>query len=287
MENFISFQKMKKTIILLSFFVFIVGGCISKQGIQTDISYKNTDDTGISYKVITNADGFNAVLLGSIGKQQYEIDLSNRIVHCLKIIEQFDFDEDGFTDALIQHNCCGGNGALDTYFFVSYKGNNNFQISEEFGYTWNEPIIEKWNNKTSVVVQETNIGFNNDDEIDITERYVLENGKALIVESIKKEELIALKEIRTNEFSVDDQDEIKHLYFDLDSDNINDTITCTFWGRWGSILVQEIKFSSGIKVEGISTGCRRIGVLETTTNNVHDLVCGLDYILRWNGKEYE
>jgi hypothetical protein len=280
---------MKKTILFLSIFAFVVGGCkqVKKQQVQTDISYQTTASTGISYKVADNIEGFNSVLLGLVGELQYEIDLTDYNIQCLRIIEQLDFDEDSFTDALIEHNCCGGNGALNTYFFVSYKGNGYFQVTEQFGYTWDNPIIEKWDNKISVVVKETNIGSNTDDEIDITERYILENGKALLVESIEKEELTALEEIRASEFSFDNRDEIKYLYFDLDGDNINDTITCTFWDRWGSILVDEIKFSSGIIIKGISTGCKRIGVLETKTNNINDLVCGIDYILRWNGTEYE
>ena len=68
---------------------------------------------------------------------------------------------------------------------------------------------------------------------------------------------------------------------------IEDKITCTFWDRWGTILISEIEFSSGIIMEGNSTGCKRVGVLETKTNNFHDLVCGDDHILRWNGKEYK
>ena len=255
---------------------------------KTEISSENEEvktepEINVSYQITGDN---NNELVGVVEGQKYKIDLSDDIM-CLRIIEQVDFDEDGLTDALIEHNPCGGNSALNTYFFVSYKGRGFFQVTKEFGYSWEDPVIEKWNNQTSVLVESMHSGYNNDETGNVKERYILKDGKALPVESMKKNELVVLKEIRASEFSYDNPDEIKYLYFDLDGDNVNDKITCTFWVRWGEILISEIEFSSGTTMGAISSGCKRVGVLETKTDNVRDLVCGDDHILRWNGKKYE
>lgn len=261
------------------FFISVVNFFPFNNLIASDLLKKQK----ISYKI---TDSENNELIAIVDGLEYKIGLPANIM-CINIIEQLDFDGDALTDALIEHNACGGNGAANSYFFVSYGGDGVFHVTKEFGYSWEEPLIEKWNNKISVIVEKTNFGYNNDDAIVETERYILKNGEALLTESITKTELEALKEIRAKEFSFENPDEIKFLYFDLDGDNAEDKITCTFWERWGTILISKIEFSSGITSENISVGCKRVGILDTKTNNVNDLVCGIDNILRWNGKEYK
>jgi len=232
---------------------------------------------GISYELVKEENDFLAHgLLGLVDGEKYKIDLPAG-VECIGMVKQLDFDEDGLPDVLMENiSACGGNGAANSFFFVSYKGNGGFQITKEFGYSWNEPLIEKWDDKTSVVVE-------NDDAT--KERYILQDGKAVLVESTKKTELVALKEIKATDF--EDPDDVKELRFDLDGDGKDDIITCTFWERWGIIQVANITFSSGIVVTDFSDGCERIGVLATKTNKIHDLVCGDDLILRWDGKTYK
>ncbi len=72
------------------------------------------------------------------------------------------------------------------YFFVSYKGEGFFELSKQFGYSWKKVKLEKWNNKMSVIVESLNAGMNNDEERNIKERYILDDGKAQLVESMKK-----------------------------------------------------------------------------------------------------
>ena len=277
-------KKGKLLFFVIILFFLLCASCSLSKKVPAPESESSNSQPNLLYKIANND---ASELVGIVEGREYKIDLSLDGASCIRIIEQSDFDDDGLLDALIEENACGGNGALDSYFFVSYKGNGFFQRTKNFGYTWNDPLIEKWNDKTSVVVESINFGVNNDDSSHKIERYILKDGQALLVESMKKQKLIVLKEIRASEFSSDNPDEVKYLNFDLDGDNKEDEITCTFWERWGSILVSKIKFSSGITTDDISTGCKRIGVLETKTNNIHDLVCDEDDILRWNGKKYE
>ena len=241
----------------------------------TEIREQTEEQNGISYELVKGGDYmFSAELFGLVEGKKHKIDIP---AECIRIVKSLDFDEDGFPDVLMENiSACGGNGAANSFFFVSYKGNGGFQITKEFGYSWNEPLIEKWDDKTSVVVE-------NDDAT--KERYILQDGKAVLVESTKKTELVALKEIKATDF--EDPDDVKELRFDLDGDGKDDIITCTFWERWGIIQVANITFSSGIVVTDFSDGCERIGVLATKTNKIHDLVCGDDLILRWDGKTYK
>jgi len=224
-------------------------------------------------------------LYALIEGQEYKINISEWLM-CMEIVDQRDFDNDGMNDALVKNiEACGGNGALNSFFFVAYKGAGYFSISSEFGNCWDDPVIEKWNNQWSVIVESTNgEGYSNDKSITVRERYIFKDGKAIMVESLSKSSLSVLKEIVATEFSYDNPDEIKKILYDLDSDGKLDTIICSFWERWGEIL-WDVHFASGIITES-NQGCDRIGILNSKTNGVNDLVCGEDYVFKWNGEDY-
>jgi hypothetical protein len=259
---------------------------VKESVIPNELNKKNSIEP-ISVDYITSGDEDSFLkkeLYAKVEGQRYKVDL-DKDIQCISLVKQLDFDGDGLNDALIQNiTACGGNGAANSFFFVSYSGEGFFNISKEFGYSWVDPIIEKWENTWSVLVQSNNAGANNYEPIEVKERYILKDGKAFLVETMKKNGLVALKEINATEFSFEKPDEIKYLYFDLDGDGLTDKIICTFWERWGAIN-WSIEFSSGIKFEG-GGGCKRIGVLESKTLGVHDIVCGCDYVYKWNGKKY-
>lgn len=56
------------------------------------------------------------------------------------------------------------------------------------------------------------------------------------------------------------------------------------WQRWGRIN-WVVRFLSKREVSS-DVACKRIGVLNTKTNGVNDLVCDQDKVLHWNGREY-
>lgn len=122
---------------------------------------------------------FDTLRATDSGKIYTLIDQSKK--SCLQIVDQRDWDGNGLIDALVRHvNACGGNGAEDSFFIVSAFGNGRFQLSDEFGYTSNDPVIEKWKNRWSAVVVSNNEGFNNTQRPEeIKERFVLDAGKAV------------------------------------------------------------------------------------------------------------
>lgn len=115
-------------------------------------------------------------------------------------------------------------------------------------------------------------------------RYVLKQGKIISVEEIKPVELIALKEVRANEFDVKKINEKRLIYFDMDNDGRTDTVFCEFFHRSES-LNWEIKFANK-KVFKSNLDCKRIGVLCSVTYSYNDLVIDKNIIISCYGRGY-
>ena len=114
---------------------------------------------------------------------------------CLEVIDQRDFDGNGFVDALVEYILgCGGNCCGDSFFFVSNLG-GRFELSDEFGYSWSDPVIEKWKGRWSVLVVSASEGVDNRELLETTQRLILEAGKAVQVEEWKRKEMESVTEI--------------------------------------------------------------------------------------------
>jgi hypothetical protein len=207
---------------------------------------------------------------------------------CLSIVDQKDFDADGYVDALVEHiNGCGGNCCGNSYFFVSYDGNGKFRKSQDFGYSWsNGPTIERWKEHWSVQVLSENQGVNTDDVQEVTERFVLDSGKAVRVEQSHVDPLPAEIELKSSSFDPKVPDERRSIAFDLDNDGVPDTISATLVFRWGT-LDWIVNFANGKTTEGGGRSCKRIGVLRASSHGVRDLVCDLNTVLHWDGRQYK
>ncbi len=224
-------------------------------------------------------------LRANINGQDYEL-ISEEENLCLDLTDQRDYDKNGSVDALVTNIvACGGNGTGNSFFFISYLGDGHFERSSEFGgISWSEPEIQEWKGVWSVVTTSANEGMNTDAPIEIKERFVLDAGNAVKVEESERKEIIALVELKSEDFDFQKIDEVKEILFDLDGDGIEDKIIGRLWHRWGRV-VWSVSFSQGGGFES-SGGCKRVGILSTTTVNVHDIVCDHDTIYRWNGNEY-
>ncbi len=115
-------------------------------------------------------------------------------------------------------------------------------------------------------------------------RNIAKSTKAIKVEETERKELVSLTEMKSDDFDFE-KDETKAMFFDLDNDGVNDKIEGRLWHRWGRVLWR-IEFSSGKTFEN-GIGSKRIGVLKSKTNGVHDIVSDLDDILKWNGLKYK
>src|SRR5579864_4390385 len=98
----------------------------------------------------------------------------------MNIVDQRDFDGDGFTDALV--SVYSGKCCPLSYFFVSALGGGRFLVGDRFGDAWVESKIEQWNGVWSVVLTSYTIGFTSARQIETTRRFVLRGGKAVKVE---------------------------------------------------------------------------------------------------------
>lgn len=203
---------------------------------------------------------------------------------CLVIVSQQDFDGNGTTDALIEDlSACGGNGAGSSYFFISYLGEGYFRVSNPTDCcARQDPVIEGWQGRPSVVVTLSNEGVNQEDPETTRIRYVLRSGEAVKVEESTKGNLVALAELRYAQFTQGRVNQVLRLRYDLNRDGVPDTLFGTPWERWGRINWSARLSGVGDIPERGDANCKRLGVLGSMTNGVHDLVCDQDTILRWD-----
>jgi hypothetical protein len=238
----------------------------------------------IAYQIEEDSDGFAKQVVAKLNGQTYiVVPFSDK--KCLNITDQRDYDGDGWQDALIEDiTACGGNGSQNQFFFISFNGKGRFRQTEPFGYTTEPPSIQKYLNQWSVLVESNSEGVNTNPAMNKLERFILTFGRAFMVESSEVKSIQAIKEITAPEVSSEMETKLL-LEYDLNSDGELDQILGSLWGRWGRIM-WSVEMSSGEVAPQNDYSCKRLGVLESVTKGVHDLVCDQDTILRWNGGVY-
>lgn len=224
-----------------------------------------------------------------LGESDYENEINGILskfdltedLYLFDIIKK-DFDKDGDKDFLLENNVNGGgNGAPNNYFFLINK-NGKYEISDDIGSSYKSFKIKEINNETVIELISNNYGYNEDEPEEETISGILRNDE-LIIDVIKTEKLISIKEVLVSDFNSDDPAEKIILEYDLDGDNINEKIICSKWARWGAVLA-EIKKGDKVILDNFSG--KRIGILKSITNGMHDLVEDLDRVLYWNGHKY-
>lgn len=231
----------------------------------------------------SESDGiFDKELYAKVDGYEYKVDLPSDI--CINIIEQKDFDLDGTDDVLVENvQACGGNAIGNSYFFVTYEGEGFFNVSNEFGSNvYSKPQIENWQGKPSVVIIDTNLGRNKEKSYTAKERYILKQGKAVRVETSKKQEMTVIKEIRNSDF-YNKEDQTITMEYDLNNDGVNEVFHVNFWDRWNAVIFDLI---INDKTYHCSSGSTRVGISSEITNGFHDIVLDDDNFYKWNGNNY-
>ena len=192
-----------------------------------------------------------------------------------------DLDNDGVKEAVLRThgggNCCG-----PTFFIVDKVEDGFFSVLTHEELTgWPSVSIKDGTNGTEIWVHNLSEGYENTSQERTLAILTLKNGKLeLRAKYFNHASLVSELEVTAAEVS---SGENKILEVDLDLDGKMDQMVCSYWARWGAVSC-DINSSQHGEFH-LSGGCNRIGVLETTTNGMRDLVCNRDDIFRFNREE--
>ena len=135
------------------------------------------------------------------------------------------------------------------------------------------------------MVEDANVGINQDKKYTKKNRYVFKDGKMELVETMKLQPMVALKEINSFDFHDGKEESILKLEFDMDENGIMDYFEFYYWERWDSMLIQGF-YLNDVKIQDCSMGMLRLGVLSSKTKGMHDLVIDENRIVKWDGEKY-
>lgn len=240
---------------------------------QTQIKYSVSKNNNSSY--------FSSLDAYVNGEKHKLVKFNDEL--CLTIEKIADFNQDGFDDVLVEIiNGCGGNCCGNSYRIYSFDG-DNFRETKTVGWDWDGVEIKMNGTEYNFIIDNFSEGIDNVELCnDVTEIYRLNNYSLELIEIHEPQEINAIKEIKASDFKKKDENEKLTIKYDLDEDGKKDKIICSYWDRWGSLFIK-IHFNNGLILE---LSGKRIGILETKTNGVHDIVIGCDRIMKWNGFEY-
>jgi hypothetical protein len=197
----------------------------------------------------------------------------------LEVVHEGDLDGDGLTDAVISSHQ-GGNCCAPYYFVVSHRGSGFFSVHHHdsmYGYeidvknTGEVPLIE-------ILYAVGSSDFPIEHEELTTLRFT--EGNLEVVSQLINTALIpALVEVTGQ----DVQEADKLILFDVDGDGREEEMIASYWERWGTVIIKDIVTTSKGKVN-FSVGCSRIGFMKSTTNGLHDIVCGRKDVLTYDSE---
>lgn len=207
-------------------------------------------------------------------------------VHPFKSINQLiDLDGDGVDEVILQiahgGNCCGPG-----FVIVSFRDKLFYSIAKHYyldGKRFPELSITKSNDRPLIKVRSIS-GAASEDMAETMTVLEFNEGELFEITSVENAALLpAIIEINSTDFISSELEPISKS-FNADNDTAADSLSCTLWLRWNDVSCEVLSTKFG-RIE-IPIACKRIGVLETLTMGVKDLVCGRSKILTFNGEAY-
>ena len=196
-----------------------------------------------------------------------------------EIIHTADLDNDGVNEAIVEASDGGGHGIIK-YFIISKRGENFYSVYESNDFQGCCLKLLK-ENILSVFKYDKGIGVTS--QVQEILLFEFQNGNLNLLSTSQNEALIpALSEINSHE--IDQNIGSKFITGYYDGDTEIDKLVCNYWDRWGSMIC-EVQ-SSIYGVVETNTGCKRVGILETKTGGMVDLVCNRFSKFRFNGIKY-
>ena len=196
-----------------------------------------------------------------------------------KIIHTADLDNDGLTEVIVEANDGGGHGKIK-YFIISKRGENFYSVNESNDFMGCCLKVLS-GNILSVFKYDSGIGVTS--QVQEISLFEFQNGNLNLLSTSQNEALIpALSEINSHE--IDQNIGSKFITGYYDGDTEIDKLVCNYWDRWGSMICEVQSSIYGIIKTNF--GCKRVGILETKTRGMVDLVCNRFSKLIFNGTEY-
>jgi len=196
-----------------------------------------------------------------------------------EIIHTADLDNDGVNEAIVEASDGGGHGKIK-YFIISKRGENFYSVYESNNFMGCCLKILS-GNILSVFKYDSGIGVTS--QVQEISLFEFHNGNLNLLSTAQNEALIpTLSEINSHE--IDQNIGSKFITGYYDGDTEIDKLTCNYWDRWGSIICEvQSSIYGTIKT---NFGCKRVGILETKTRGMVDLVCNRFSKLTFNGDQY-
>ncbi len=214
-------------------------------------------------------------LIASDGTVQYRATAgaisgeSDDTFQLLAVEAEADFDGDGSMDAVVSLST-GGNCCPSEIFFVTLKA----------GKVVPAHIAESWADDAAVGVASGKPTLGLTDSTGAKGVWTFDGNKAVVASAATRHVLVASVEVHGAGQALTDPG-AKSFQADLDADGAPETVSCKGWERWGTLLCT-LPLADG-KVQELSMGCDRFGVLKSMSNGRHDLVCDDDIVLKFDG----
>ena len=196
-----------------------------------------------------------------------------------KIIHTADLDNDGLTEVIVEASDGGGHGKIK-YFIISKRGENFYSVNESNDFMGCCLKVLS-GNILSVFKYVSGIGVTS--QVQEISLFEFQNGNLNLLSTSQNEALIpALSEINSHEIDQNIGSKFITGYYDGDAEI--DKLVCNYWDRWGSMICEVQSSIYGIIKTNF--GCKRVGILETKTRGMVDLVCNRFSKLIFDGNVY-